>query len=951
MKPWREIAVPHSDVLKGTFQQAEFAADISAVRAGKAPAIYTDAVLFFERTFITEGMRDLLVRVVQRLAGVGGDPVIQLQTAFGGGKTHTMLAVWHIAARTRPLSELAGVSAIIERADALDVPPARVAVLDGTNHSPGQPWTNGATTVRTLWGELAWQLGGAEAFALVAADDTAGTAPGKDALRSLLERHSPCAVLLDELVAYVRQFPDGKQLSGGTYDANLSFIQNLTEAAKLAPRAVLLASLPESDIEAGERGARVLRALEKIFGRVQALWKPVGSEESFEIVRRRLFEPIRDEAARDAVCRAFAKVYADEGARLPGEVREGRYLDRMQRAYPIHPEVFDRLYTDWSTIDGFQRTRGVLKLMARVIARLWKAENRDLLILPSSLPLADANVRNEMTYLLPPGWDPVIENDIDGDRAETTRLEASVPRFGQWNAAQRVARTLFFGTAPSSVALAGGVRGLDRARVLLGCLQPEQQASVYVDVLTRVAERMHYLSSAGATEEETRYWFSTRANLRREMEDRRGRIPPHDEERRIEAEVRDLFRGQRLFDGVHTFSPLADVPDASALRLVLLAPRHPFTKELRETAERAVHEYLGHRGGQPRQRANRLLFVAADQVVLGRLRDAVRTALAWRSIVEDVENGSLNIDQAQARRAKSDLAAADAALPRVARECYKWLLCPTQEDPRAARQSIEAFALDTAAGTPSAALERLCRENELVIEKWSPVHLRALLAEFYWKPDAPHVGAKRVWEDAQRYVYLPRLRSLPALTDAITLGAASVDFFGTALGVAGDEYQGFQFGRGATYVDTLVLIEPGAARAYERSAEEKRARRDAEAQAPRDAAQPTAPSPAVPAAPPSDAPSTAATQPPANSTNVQIPLPVAGKRKYLGIAEINAALAKSQLNTIAEEIIALLTRNPNAVVNVTIEIDAAFDDAAPEDVRRSVSENARTLKFKTNEWE
>ena len=108
---------------------------------------------------------------------------------------------------------------------------------------------------------------------------------------------------------------------------------------------------------------------------------------------------------------------------------------------------------------------------------------------------------------------------------------------------------------------------------------------------------------------------------------------------------------------------------------------------------------------------------------------------------------------------------------------------------------------------------------------------------------------------------------------------------------------------------------------------------------------------AVPAAPPSDAPSTAATQPPANSTNVQIPLPVAGKRKYLGIAEINAALAKSQLNTIAEEIIALLTRNPNAIVNVTIEIDAAFDDAAPEDVRRSVSENARTLKFKTNEWE
>src|SRR5215813_10005925 len=351
----------------------------------------------------------------------------------------------------------------------MDVPHARVAVLDGGAHAPGQPWRRGRQATKTLWGELAWQLGGSEAFALIKDADVTGTSPGKDVLRDLLERHAPCVILIDELVAYVRQFPEGQTLTGGTYDSNLSFTQALTEAAKLAPRAIVLASLPESDVEAGsQRGVAALRALEKTFGRVQALWKPVATEEAFEIVRRRLFEPTRDGKTRDAVCRAFADAYVAEGAKLPAETQEGRYYDRLVQAYPIHPEIFDRLYEDWTTIEGFQRTRGVLKLMAKVIFRLWKDDNKDLMIMPGSIPLYDGSCRNELVYYLPAGWDPVIERDIDGDRAETTELENKEPRFGQLNAARRVGRTLFIGTAPSSVATTPGIRGLDRARVLLG---------------------------------------------------------------------------------------------------------------------------------------------------------------------------------------------------------------------------------------------------------------------------------------------------------------------------------------------------------------------------------------------------------------------------------------------------------------------------------------------------
>src|ERR1700692_1908531 len=192
LKPWREVIVPHKDVLNGTFQQSEFAADLTAVRTGKATSEYGDAKAFCERTFITEGMGRLLTQVAQRLNGKGGEPVVQLQTAFGGGKTHTMLAVYHLATRKCALRDLAGIPPLIDQAGLMDVPSSRVAVLDGNAHAPGQPWKHGKRSIRTLWGELAWQLGGENAYALVSEADATGTSPGKDVLKTLLATYAPC---------------------------------------------------------------------------------------------------------------------------------------------------------------------------------------------------------------------------------------------------------------------------------------------------------------------------------------------------------------------------------------------------------------------------------------------------------------------------------------------------------------------------------------------------------------------------------------------------------------------------------------------------------------------------------------------------------------------------------------------------------------------------------------
>lgn len=949
LQPWRSIAIPHKDVLEGTFQQAEFAADITAVRMGRATPEYQDATAFFERTFITEGMRQLLTQVATRLAGGGGEPVIQLQTAFGGGKTHTLLAVYHLATRTCGLAELAGMAALVDQAGLLDVPQAHVGILDGTQLSPGQPWNYGRQQINTLWGELAWQLGGAESYELVRQADETGTSPGKELLRRLLDDCSPCVVLIDELVAYIRQFAEGAVLSGGTYDSNLSFVQALTEAAKLVPGAIVLASLPESEIEAGsQRGVAALRALEKTFGRVQALWKPVAAEEAFEIVRRRLFEPVRDTKARDAVCRAFADAYVAEGAKLPAETQEGRYYDRLTKAYPIHPEVFDRLYEDWATIDGFQRTRGVLKLMAKAIFRLWKSDNQDLMILPGSLPLQDAGTRNELTYYLSAGWDPVIERDIDGERAETTELESREPRFGQAGAARRVARTLFLGGAPSSVSTKPGIRGLDRARVILGCLQPGQSSSLFSDALNRLADRLHYLNSSGdKANDATRYWFDTRANLRREMEDRKRRFDDATDVRGAIGEaLKRLVAGATYFDGVHVFTPHGDVPDDGSLRLVVLPPEQCHARDLAQPAEPAVREMVRQNGAKPRYRGNRLIFLAGDMANLPRLRDAARTALAWGSIVEDVAEGRLNIDLLQQKQAQKELKTAGEVLPRAARECYKWLLCPVQNTPGDVKALVEAFALSPGSGTLSGELERVCEENELVISDWSPIHLRDKLNEFYFKEGKIAAGALAFWEDSLRYLYLPRLKNRDVLVRAIRAGAASKDFFGTAYGQSGDVFEGFQFGAGAVQVDdTLLLIQARAAAEYQ-AAHAPPAVETVEAGGTSLTAGGTSTQGGLFGPPTRETP---------NGGGLPEQAVMGGSarrpRAFYGSVEISAATARMRLMQVAEEIISVLADDPNAALDISLEIHAEFASGVSEQIRRTVSENAASLGFKSKNWE
>lgn len=946
LKPWREIAEPHSDVREGKFQQAEFAADLSRVHAGTANEEYQNPALFFQRTFITEGMRLLLDSVVKRLAGQGGDPVIQLQTAFGGGKTHTMLAVYHLARGEAAASDLPGVSAIIDAAGVTELPRARVAVLDGIKSSPNQPVVNDGQRICTLWGDLAWQLGGVEGYGLVAEADASGTSPGKEVLADLLGRYAPCVILIDELVAYVRQFEEGKALSGGTFDSNLSFVQALTEAMKAVPTAVLLASLPESVKEAGsQRGEKALASLSHYFGRIQALWKPVATEEAFEIVRRRLFSNINDKLAMESVCRSFADYYIENRDDFPRETQDSKYLERLIQAYPIHPEVFDRLYEDWSTLDNFQRTRGVLKLMAKVIHRLWKDGNNDALIMPGSFPLMDGDTRNEMIQYLPAGWDPVIERDVDGERSETWELENSDTRFGSVQACRRAARAIFLGSAPSTSSQ--GVRGLELERVILGVAQPGQQANLFKDALRRLGDRLHYLNATN-----NRFWLDTRPNLRREMEDRKRRFQDKED---VFPTIRERLQrsfASGVFGGTHIFTGSGDIPDDFALRLVVLPPDAAFSKSGQSLAIERATSILKKRGDQPRFKQNRLLFVSADYDSVSRLKDHVRSWLAWRSIVSDYKDTRIVLDNLMARQAQASLDQADETVRRMIRETYKWLLTPMQEArPGKGLSELiwEHFPLNPGAPNWSQEIERVLKENELLISAWAPIHLAKVLKDWFWKGDVKEANALNVWQQSCQQLYLPRLKDDEVFQSTLAAGSESPEFFGFAQGKEPEggklRYVGFSYGRRTSPVmdSSLLLVEPLTAAAY---AERQRAAEEASRTRAADAGTGSA----------TVLVTGDGSLPPRTEDAATGGVPSGGsvasvKKQFYASIDLDPIQASRQFADVVAEVVQQFTTRQGVKVRIAVEIQAESTTGFDDGLQRAVKENCNVLRFRSAEFE
>ena len=950
LKPWREVVTPHKDVASGRYQQAEFAADLWQVHLDQGTDEYKNPVEFFRRTYLTVSLKGMLVGAVRRLAGVGGDPVMQLQTNFGGGKTHSMLALYHLFSGVAP-NKLTGIDAVMQEAEVTKLPPIRRVVLVGNKISPGNPSTKpDGTVVRTLWGELAWQLGNAaggakeakKAFARIKADDEKATSPG-DVLRELFNEYGPCLILIDEWVAYARQLHDQSDLPAGGFETQFTFAQVLTESAKLAKNCLLVISLPASDTSGsphaqaddvevgGTRGREALDRLRNVVGRVEASWRPASAEEGFEIVRRRLFEPITDPEHfkhRDVVARAFADFYRTQQAEFPPECRDADYEKRINAAYPIHPEIFDRLYSDWSTLVKFQRTRGVLRLMAAVIHSLWEKNDRNPLILPANISIDDPRVQSELTRYLSDNWVPVIEKDVDGPGSLPLRLDGELPNLGKFSACRRVARTIYMGSAPLTQA---AHRGLEDRRVKLGCVMPGESPAIFGDALRRLAGAATYLYQDGP-----HYWYSTQPTVTKLAEDRAEQLKrdPDKVVQELDRRLRDDLRQVGDFSRIHPMPQSGqDVPDDLDARLVVLRVDHPYSKEPDNLAEVAAKKILESRGNSPRLYRNTLVFLAADKTRLQDLDEAARRYLAWESILAEKEQ--LNLDPQQVKQAETQTKSADGIVTARLPETYQWLLVPGQETPQSAIkwQALRLSGQDALAVRASKKL----RSDELLLTGFASTRLRMELDRVpLWRGD--HVAIKQLAEDFARYLYLPRLKDSVVLGSAIREGSALLTWdresfaFADSFDESAGRYRGLRGGHVMPLADSdssTLLVKPDVARKQ----------LDAEI-VPPPVGTPMGPTVGDPGGP---APGPGPTETP--------PPKAAQPKRFHGTVTLDAARVGRDASRIADEVIGHLAGLVGAKVTVTLEVEAVIPSGAPDQVVRTVTENSRTLKFTSQGFE
>ena len=938
LKPWREVVTPHADVATGRYQQAEFAADLWQVHLGEGSDEYRKPQEFFRRTFLTESLKQLLVSGVQRITGSGGDPVVQLQTNFGGGKTHSMLALYHLFSGVAP-GELPGVDAVLAEAGVKQLPTAKRVVLVGNKISPGNPVKKpDGTVVRTLWGELAYQLGGKKAFARLQADDEKATSPG-DALRELFVEYGPCLILIDEWVAYARQLHDQSDLPAGGFETQFTFAQALTESAKLAGNCLLVISLPASDTAGsphtqaddvevgGVRGREALNRLRNVVGRVESSWRPATAEEGFEIVRRRLFEPIAGDQFknRDVTARAFYDLYHSQGAEFPPECRDNDYERRIKAAYPIHPEIFDQLYGAWSTLVKFQRTRGVLRLMASVIHSLWEKGDKSPLILPCMIPIDDPRVQFELTRYLSDNWVPIIEKDVDGPNSLPQRIDNEQSgTLGKLQATRRVARTIYMGSAPSA-----GIahRGIEDRQVKLGCVMPGESSASFGDGLRRLASAATYLYQDG-----NRYWYDTQPTVTKLAEDRAEQLKRepdkvyHELDERLRADVARLGDFYRI----HSLPKSgADVPDEFEAHLVVLPPDTPYSREGDSAATAAALEILEKRGNAPRIYRNTLVFLAADKSRLQDLDESIRKFLAWDSILKEKEQ--LNLTPFQVKQAETQRTSANSAVIARLPETYCWLLVPEQKNEPQAPITWQAIR-QTGSDALAVRASKKLKHDDLMVSVLGATILRKHLDEIpLWRGD--HVEIRQLAEDFARYLNLPRLTRPDTLVQAIRDGVSGLTWQtdGFAYAESHDDkakrYRGLRAGQTAPIVanEAGLLVKADVAR------------RQLEAEAP----QPI----------PTTTTTEGTTQENVVEGEIEMPQQPVVLRRYHATAELDATRVGRDASRIAEEVISHLVGQDGSKVKVTLEIEATLPKGADEKLVRIVTENGKTLSFDTHGFE
>lgn len=952
LRPWREVLPPHQDVATGNFAASEFAADLYKVATGEQTAgEYADPVEFFGRTYLTDGLRDLITRAVRRLNGdMNASPVINLQTNFGGGKTHSMLSLWHIAAGL-PLGGFPqDAQEVLAGAGYRGARVNRVALV-GNHISPAGETKPDGTQVNTLWGELAWQLGGREAYQIVADADINRTHPGS-ALHTLLDQYAPAVILIDEWVAYARSLVGRSDLAGGTFDDQFTFAQSLTEAVKATPGALLAISIPaseagvdtESDIAVGSAeevggadGLEALKRLQNVVRRVADQWRPASSTEAYHIVRQRLFTQPDPTAlaAIGATARAFVDMYRQHPDTFPREARDPAYEDRIKATYPIHPQLFDTLYEEWSTLERFQRTRGVLRLMSTVIHELWAGQDASPLIMPGSIPLASASVNSELTQYLQDSWKAIIDADVDGPGSHPAKIDAGNPVFQQRALTKRLARTVFFGAAPTVTAT---TKGIVQQRVFLGTATPGDQLGNFHAALNQLTDKATYFYAGGG-----RYWYDTLPNITRTAKDQADRLHKEDVWAEIIRRLGDQARTRGDFAGVLVCPEgTSDIPDAPEARLVVVHPKAPHKRGKTDSPAMAfVHDAVDHRGASRRTHRNAVVFLAADEMRLGELDAAVRDYLGWSHVLASAAD--LNLQQSQSAQAAQRKAQADQTAALRLLQTFTWALVPAQPDPRQDVLVDEIKAEGKSASLAERVSVRLGNDDALRTRQAASVIRMAInQVPAIWADG--HVSLGALWGYYSQHPYMPRLRDRSVLEHGLLEQPMLWREDGFALAVAYDETNGRYIdlwtADAPTHAaphpsDSLLLVRPSIA-----SDQLDRERRDA-AEATAAAGGSASPG----GSPGAGSEGDGVAQSPGAGTGGAGPERERVMTRFYGVKELPGDRVAREFQKVMEEVVSHLREGSGVSLTVRLEVEATKPGGFSDREVRVVSENARTLRF------
>lgn len=648
LKPWYRVVTPREDLREGKpLDASEFAVHLDQVRDGRAPAVYQNPERFFERTFLTKGLTSLAGEVLRRLSGERTETsaVFNMTTQFGGGKTHSLTLLYHLANAGPKAKEWQGVARLLQVGGVSSVPAANPAVFVGTEFDPiaGRGGSDGTPRRHTPWGEIAFQIGKEKAFAVVAKHDEQGIAPGGDVIRDFLPRDRPVLILMDELMNFVN-----RSRKSGMASQLYSFLHSLSEEARGRDNMVLAVSIPASELEMSAEDQTDYERFKKLLDRVGKAVMMSAESETSEIIRRRLFEWDENAVTADgrvllnrealATCNDFGDWVRDHRHQVPEQFPFDSAREAFAATYPFHPTVLSVFERKWQALPRFQQTRGILRLLALWVARAYqegfKGAHRDPLIGLGTAPLDDSQFRAAMFEQLGEHrLEAAVTTDICGKKdSHAVRLDGeAVDTVRKARLYRKVATAIFF---ESNGGMARAEATIPEIR--LAVAEPDIDIGNVETVLEALTEACYYL-----TVERNRYHFSFRENLNKRYADRRANIKNDAIDGCVRSEIQKVFAGSAGIERIFYAERSNQIPDRPVLTFVVLSPEQSMEDEKRSKG--LVETLIRECGTSARTFKSALVFCVAQST--GPLREDARRLLAWQEIEDELPG--INVDETQ----------------------------------------------------------------------------------------------------------------------------------------------------------------------------------------------------------------------------------------------------------------------------------------------------------------